>query len=387
MTTTASSTFSPLTYAAIDLEAIRHNFIEICTLAQKRADHTTLDHVDIIPVIKSEAYGHGLLPVAQTLADHGVSWLAVSNPFEAIKLRESGLDNQQILLLESTLASQAELIVDYDLIPTICTTDLVEAIARYASLHHKMVKVHIKVDTGMSRFGIPIEEAINFITFVRQFSSIQIHGLYTHFPMADSDSAFTQEQVSMMVSLLKQLEERGIHIPFIHAANSMGLVGYRNYAFNLARTGLMLYGVYPRDDFHHCLYLKPTMSIHTQIVFIKPVKKGEGISYGYSYIAQEDMVIAVLPIGYADGYFRHMSNKAQVLIDGQRCSVVGRITMDQIMVDITSIKNSSVGMDVVVMGQQGDQHVTADELAGWADTIPYEIMCNLGARLEKKYKR
>lgn len=365
-----------LTWAEIDLGAIRHNFRVVRKLAGT---------AKVLTVIKADAYGHGMLAVARVLVQEKADFIGLSNLTEGIALRKAGIKTP-VLLFETTLAEQAKGIIDYNLIPTVCTYELAAALDRYAEKRGRVVDIHVKVDTGMGRLGVWHEEALGFIRKLRRLRNLRVQGLYTHFPVADIDRAFTRKQIQQFIMLLQQFKADGWQIPYVHAANSMGLAGYGTHLFNLARPGLMLYGLYPRPELEKKISLRPVMSVHSKIIFLKRVEKGRSISYGRTFIAPRTMTVATLPIGYSDGYLRGLSGKADALIDGRRCPVLGRVTMDQIVVDVSRVKNPRLGMPVVILGKQGREETSADELAQHAHTINYEIVCSLGSRLPRVYK-
>ncbi len=372
-------------WAEVDLKAIRHNFQEIKRLAGK----TTR----ILCVVKGDAYGHGLVRVASFLDQLGLEFFGVSDIEEGMILRKNGI-RKPILIFESTLPSQAQRIVEYHLTPTICTMGMAKALNRYAKSLPQRLGIHVEVDTGMGRFGIGHEEAFDFIKNLSLLSHLSIQGIYTHFPLAETDREFTRRQIRHLYDLVKRLDQSGVVVPTIHAANSMGLVGYKTRILNLARPGLMLYGLSPSvgaglkpvPTLKRKIALRPALSVKSRIVFLKKVKKGQGISYGHTFVAPKNMEIATLAIGYKDGYLRCLSNKSCVLIRGWRCPVVGRVTMDQIMVDVSGIKPVRVGMEAVILGKQKDASIDADELAEYAHTISYEIVCHLGNHLPRVYK-
>ncbi len=366
-----------LTWAEIDLNAIRHNFRVLRKLAGT---------AKILTVIKADAYGHGMLPIVKLLVREKVDFIGLSNLNEGITLRRAGIKTP-ILLFETTLAEQAKAIIDHELTPTVCTHELAVALNRYAQKCRRIVDIHVKVDTGMGRLGVWYEEALGFIKKLSRFSNLRIQGICTHFPSADTDRAFTQKQIQQFSALVGQLKRSGLNIPYVHAANSMGLAGYKAPILNLARPGLMLYGLYPRPELERRISLRPVMSVHSKVIFLKRIEKGRSISYGRTFIAPRPMTVATLPIGYSDGYLRGLSGKADVLIGGRRCPVLGRVTMDQIVVDVSKVKNPRLGMPVVILGKQGKNKICAHELAQLAHTIPYEIVCSLGSRLPRVYKK
>lgn len=366
-----------LTWAQIDLSAIRHNFLVLRKLAGK---------TKILTVIKADAYGHGMLAVAKVLVKEKVDFIGLSNLTEGIALRKAGIKTP-VLLFETTLAEQAKDIVDYCLTPTVCTYELAAALDSCARKRKRVVDIHVKVDTGMGRLGIWHEEALGFIKKLSRLPNLRIQGICTHFPSADTDRAFTRKQIQQLADLVSQLRENGLAVPYVHAANSMGLAGYKTDILNLARPGLMLYGLYPRLELEKKIRLRPAMSVHSRIIFLKRIEKGRSISYGRTFVARRPMTVATLPIGYSDGYLRGLSRKADVLVGGQRCPVLGRVTMDQIVVDVSRIRNPRLGMPVVILGKQGRHEVSADELAQLAHTISYEIICSFGSRLSREYTR
>lgn len=365
-----------LTWAQIDLNAIRKNFRALRKLAGK---------AKILTVIKAEAYGHGMRDVAKVLAKEKVDFMGLSDVNEGITLRKSGIKTP-VLLFETTLPEQAKDIIDYRLTPTICTYELAAALNRYAQKIKRTVDVHVEVDTGMGRLGVWRQEALEFFEKLKGLKNLRVQGIYTHFACADTDHAFTREQIRHFLDLTRELKVSGWNIPLIHAANSMGLIGYGTHFFNLARPGLMLYGLYPRRKLKEKIALTPAMSVHSRIIFLKKIVKGRSISYGRTFTAATPMTVATLPVGYSDGYLRDFSGKEWVLIAGTRCPVLGRVTMDQIVVDVSKVKNPKLGMPVVIMGRQNKLEISADDLAQTAGTISYEIVCSLGSRLPKVYQ-
>src|SRR3989338_105698 len=237
----------------------------------------------------------------------------------------------------------------------------------------------------MGRLGIWHEEAYEFIQKVYALRHLRIMGIFTHFPAADTDKLFTKGQVKNLYALVKKLDRSGLIVPYIHAANSMGLAGFKTHVLNLARPGLMLYGLYPHPGLRKKILLKPVLNVRSRVIFLKNVAKGRSISYGRTFFTKKDMLVATVPIGYNDGYFRAFSNNASVLINGVRCPVIGRVTMDQIMVDASRVKALRLGAPVTILGAQKKERISAEELADHAGTINYEIVCSLGNRLAKIY--
>ena len=365
------------TWAEVDLKAVAHNFREIQRLAGPRTE--------ILPVVKGDAYGHGMIAVARLLNKRGVNFFGVSDIAEAIELRSHGI-TKNILLFESTLPSDTRKIVQYHLTPTICTLELAAALNRWARKSHQPIDIHVEVDTGMGRLGVWHKDAGEFIAQLMRFPNLSIKGIYTHFPAAETDRRFTENQVKNLYNLVTSLDKQGLIVPYIHAANSMGVCGYKTRILNLARPGLMLYGLYPTQELRSRIHLKPVLSIKSKIMLVKKVTKGRSISYGRTFIAAKDMTVATLAIGYRDGYLRALSNKSSVIVGGQRCPVVGRVTMDQMMVDVSKVRSVKLGSTAIILGKEGKVSVSAEELADWAGTISYEIVCNLGSRLPRVYQ-
>ena len=376
---------NPPTRCEVDLKALAYNFEQLQKLAVKNMAHS----LGVMPVIKADAYGHGMTQVAQCLRECGCKYWAVSNASEGLHLRATGF-KEKILLFESTLVSEAKEIVKYELTPTVPTLEMAHALDDCAQQAGIQIPVHIKVDTGMGRLGVNEDQSLAYVEALRQeCPNLILEGIYTHLPVADTDRDFTISQMRRFRDMVYALENQFITFSFVHAGNSMGLGDYKSELFNLARPGIMLYGVYPREDLKEKVHVKPVMSVKTRIIFVQTIAKGRGISYGHTFKAKEDITVAILPIGYSNGYLRSLSNKAFVLVEGVRCPVVGRVTMDQTIVDITAVTLSGyipkTGDEVVIMGKQKDSSITADELAQWADTISYEILCSLGSRLPRVY--
>ncbi|MBF0504051.1 MAG: alanine racemase [Candidatus Omnitrophica bacterium] len=375
----------PLTWVDVELSALAYNFEQLQKLAIKNMSHSSA----IMPIIKADAYGHGMLPVADRLSKCGCRYLGVSNVTEGMALRTAEF-KQKILLIESNFTAEAQDIIKYKLTPSVYSIEMAQALNHCAHEAGFQIPVHIKIDTGMGRLGVNEDQALGFAEKLREeCPDLILEGIYTHFPLADTDREFTLTQMRHFRDIVFSLENQFITFTFVHAGNSMGLGDYKSELFNLARPGIMLYGVYPQEDLKEKVHLKPVMSVKARIIFVQTIAKGRGISYGHTFKAKEDITVAVLPIGYSNGYLRSLSNKAFVLVAGVRCPVVGRVTMDQIIVDVTAVTLSGhipqVGDEAVIMGTQKGSSVTADELAAWGGTISYEMLCSLGNRLPRVY--
>ncbi|OGX39355.1 MAG: alanine racemase [Omnitrophica WOR_2 bacterium RIFCSPLOWO2_01_FULL_41_12] len=361
------------TWAEINLRNLAYNFQQIKKLLGPKPK--------IMVTVKADAYGHGLIPVAKKLISCGVDYLGTASIDEGIKLRKQNI-RAPILVLGMFLEKDIAPLFRYKLIPAVCTEDLALALNKRAKELGKPIDIHIKVDTGMGRLGVLHTEAFEFVKKIYHLKFINIQGIFTHFPLADADKKFTLSQINLFNRLIERLKSQGINIPLVHAANSMGVIGFKQSHFNLVRPGLVIYGLYPKKNL--ALKLKPVLSLKTKIIYFKKFPPGFGISYGHTYFTKKNTTIVTLPIGYGDGYPRNLSNRGPVLIGGKHFQVSGRICMDQIMVDVGSL-SVRPGDEVVLIGAQGKQRITAEELAGLSETISYEIVCGLGSRIPRVY--
>jgi alanine racemase len=364
----------PSACAQINLKNLDYNFRTVKRLVG--------DKVKVLVPVKSDAYGHGILPVSKRLEALGADYLGVARIDEGIALREAGIAIP-ILILNTVLENELEPILDYGLTQTICTKGLAQRLNRQARKRNLAASCHIKVDTGMGRIGVRYEDAYGFIKDLFKLSNLKIEGVFTHFPCADNNPRFTLRQIQLFNALTQRLEEEGMRIPLRHASNSLGVINYPESHFNMVRPGLMVYGLYPKEGLS--LKLKPLLSLETRIAYLKTVSKGSGIGYGHTYIARKEMRIATLPVGYGDGYPRSLSNKAYCLIAGKPARITGRICMDQMMVDVTKIGRAKIGQTAVLIGKQAGRLVSVEHLARLAGTIPYEIACSIGSRVKRIY--
>jgi alanine racemase len=361
------------TWAEVSLSNLAYNFGQI--------KNATRPATKVMVCVKADAYGHGLIPVARKLTECGVDYLSVASIDEAIKLRDAGI-KLPVLVLGMILKKDIEPLFTYRIIPTVCTKDMAYALDRKAGAKGRPIKIHVKVDTGMGRIGMLHSDVLKFIRDISRLRFINIEGIFTHLACADTDKGFTSYQIELFNRLKNELENLGIDIPLVHAANSLGVIGYPNSHFNMVRPGLVIYGLYPKED--PGIDLKPVLSLKTRVVYFKRVPKGYGISYGHTYVTKKETTIAILPIGYGDGYPRNLSNKAPVLIGAKPFRISGRVCMDQIMVDVGNFPVKT-GQVAVLIGSQGKNKITAEKLAELSNTIPYEIVCGLGSRVPRVY--
>lgn len=365
--------------AIVDLDAIASNIKNIRAKVDKNSG--------IIGIIKADAYGHGSVETAKVLLDNGADWLAVAVVDEGLNLRKNGI-TAPILLLGYTPELRLNDVINNGFIQTVYSYDTAKKLSEAASALGKKAVIHIKIDTGMGRIGYRVnEESADEIVKISKLPNIDVNGMFTHFSTADeADKSYTLEQYNKFVKMNDMLEERGLHIPVKHAANSAAIMDFDNMMFNMVRPGIILYGAYPSDEVKkENLSLSPAMSIKTHVSYVKDVNEGDSISYGRKYTAPSKRRIATIPVGYADGFIRAYSKGGKVLIRGEYAPIVGRICMDQFMVDVTDIDGVEVNDEVVLMGRQGDKEITADFIASVLDTINYEVFCTLSKRVPRQY--
>jgi alanine racemase len=364
------------TAALIDLDALTHNFREMHRRAEGRK---------ILAVVKAQAYGHGAVKTAKHLLGLGADTLGVALLEEGRELREAGID-ASILVMGAVVPSQAKALVGLRLTPVVYTRAVARALSNAASALKTQIPVHVKIDTGMGRVGITPEAAPAFIQELLDLEGIIVQGLMTHFADADlRDKQFASKQMSRFEALLKELDAKGVAIPLRHAANSAALLDYQQALFTMVRPGLMLYGYNPLEGKPAGADLRPVLSLVTRIAFFKKVPAGIPISYGRTFVTKRESLIATIPIGYADGYSRGLSNKAEALVRGVRARVAGRVCMDMCMLDVTDVPGVCEGDEVVLIGKQGNERITADDIAVKTGTIAYEVLCDIGSRVPRVY--
>ncbi len=364
----------------IDLAALRRNYNRVVNLVG--ADRR------IMAVVKSDAYGHGLVPCARVLAGEGAGAFGVAEVEEGVSLRQNGIEGEIVVLLGCPHAAM-DLLVQYNLSPVVYDLVQLEAIAVCAAEFGARVGVHLKVDCGMGRLGIMPPEVENFVGRIRELAGVYLAGIISHFPMADSSDAESRRNLDCFRAVCRDLEDRGPGAaPVVHMANSAAIIRFPEARFDMVRPGISLYGCYPVDSGDRALLpaLEPVMSYKTRVVQVKKIAAGSGISYGHTHITTRDTLVAVLPVGYDDGYQRRLSNRGQVLIHGLRAPILGRVCMNACMVDVTDIEGVSAGDEVVLMGRQGEDEISADEIAAWLGTISYEVLCLLGGKNHRFYK-
>jgi len=343
--------------------------------------------VNILAVVKANAYGHGMVQVAKAMEEAEISYFGVASLEEALRLREAGV-RTSILVFGHVYPHEVHLALERDI--TLTISDFTHAAFIHEEAHRlgQKAKVHIDVDTGMGRLGIPYRLAKEEIIRIAHIPTLKIEGIYTHFPAAEeTKDLFTDEQLNIFNKLIADLGKEGIYIPVRHAANSAGLINYANARLTMVRPGLILYGLYPDRRLRKSVKLKPVLSLRARVALVKELKVGSSVSYGREYIAPRDTVIGVIPVGYGHGYPFSASGKAEVLYKGKRYPVAGRVSMDYTMVDFGPASKVCVGDTVTFIGKDNDKEISAHEVADWASTIPYEIVTRLSASIPRNYRK
>jgi alanine racemase len=366
--------FERSVWVEIDLGAIAHNVQEIRKI--------TPENTQICAVVKADAYGHGAVAVAKTVLEAGADRLAVAIMSEALELRRAGF-RVPILVLGYTPICQAPIVADHNITQTIFSMELAQALSKAAVIAGKTVNVHIKIDTGMGRIGIRPEDAGEFAVAVARLPGIRIEGVFSHFATSDSgDKNFTYVQYQQFMQAVQYIEDKGIRIPIRHIANSAALLDLPEMHLDMVRPGIILYGLWPSDEVDHSIELRPAMKFKAQVCFAKSMPVDASISYGRAYFTSKKSKIATLPVGYADGWSRLLVNKVNVVVRGQRAPLVGRVCMDQCMIDVTHIPETVAGDEALLFG---GPELPVDEVAGHMGTINYEIICMVGKRVPRLY--
>lgn len=361
-------------WVEIDLDALRENF---------RAIRQRVGRRGILVPVKADGYGHGSVEVSRVFAEEGVNMLGVASCGEGVDLRSGEITLPILILSPSTLIDIPEIFQE-DLTPTVVDWDFALHLSREAQKIGRRVKVHVEVETGMGRTGIDFKSAPEFILALTELKNLQVDGVFTHFASAEEkEKSYTLKQLKRFEKVVTTLKEKGYRIPYLHTANSAALLELPQTYFNLVRPGLLNYGLYPSEEVSRSIPVKRVMTFKTRVVQLKKVDKGISISYGRTYTTERDSLIAVLSVGYGDGFVRSLSNRGEVLIQGMRAKVVGTVCMDLTMVDVTNIQGVQVGDEATLIGREGGEEITANEVAEWAGTVPYETVSSIGLRVSK----
>lgn len=373
-------------WAIVDLDKIDYNIRSIKALLRPECM--------IMGVVKADAYGHGDKYIADELIKLGVNWFAVSNLNEAMSLRTQGIYHP-ILILGTTPPNKAKALCEYNITQAVFSLEYAKKLQQQAARAGVTVAAHIKVDTGMGRIGFEADTdpdtAVLQIEEVSSLPNLRCDGIFTHFSSADEynpeSKAYTESQYAVFSDTLKKLEARGVCFAVRHCCNSGGIINYPQMHMDMVRAGILIYGLVPDPACQGKIDLKPAMELHSVISMVKDVKAGAKLSYGRTFCATEDMRIATVPIGYADGYHRVLSNRGKMLVNGYFAPIVGRICMDQLMLDVTGIPAVSDGLQITIVGEEDGNSITMEEIAAMTDTVHYEIMCIIGRRVPRVYRR
>lgn len=367
---------SDITWVEIDLNAIEHN---LKTIKKKLGNRTK-----VLAIVKADAYGHGAVRTSQTLVKNGIDMLGVAYPEEGIELRENNI-NTPILVLNPVLSGQIENVIKYSLGVTVCCLDIANELSKTATKCKRNVKVHIEVDTGMGGAGLYPDKVLPFIKKLLLINNLEIEGLFTHFNSSEEkDKTFSKEQLKIFNNTIKQIENKKIYIPLIHAANSAAILDIPESYFNMVRPGLILYGIFPSKNVLRNIDLKQAMSFKTRVINLKQLEPGNTIGYGRTFKILKQTTVATIPVGYKDGFNRYFSNSGEVLIKGKRTPIIGRVCMDRCFVDVTTLPDVAIGSEVTIYGNQANETISIESAARLIGTIPYEIVCNIGTKVQKK---
>lgn len=379
------TSFSKRTWSEIDLNAVEYNFRNI---KNKLSENTK-----ILCVLKADAYGHGAEFLVKEYEKLGADWYGVSNIDEAVQLRNAGA-KKPILIFGYTNPEMVETLNKYDISQAVFSLQYAQKLSEICEKTSSKIKIHIKVDTGMSRIGFfcQSEESINNsakeIKQLKNLKNLEIEGIFTHFSVSDdmtNNTEYTIKQYNNFCSIIKKIENEGMKIPIKHCCNSGGIISCPGMHMDMVRAGVILYGLYPSEEVKDKIDLKPVMQLKTVVSQVKEIPENTSVSYGRTFVSNKKMKIASVSIGYADGYSLKFSNTAELLIHGKRAKIVGRVCMDQLMIDITDIENVKEGDEVTVFGTDNPQNISVDELAKIAGTINYEIVCLIGKRVPRIY--
>lgn len=344
------------------------------------------DRTRVLLVAKADAYGHGAVEMALAAEAEGVSYLGVATLHEGLQLRIAGC-RLPIVALSPLLPSEIDEALAHDIDPTVGDIEFARSLSAAAERSGRPARFHVEIDTGMGRIGVHEDEAAPFLAQVCALPRLRLASLYTHFPDADAaDASYTQAQVERFLAVITRLESAGIQAPIVHAANSAGTVNFGAARLDCVRLGLIAYGVHPPHDRSQPA-VEPVMSLRSRVVQVRDLPAGTSVSYARTFVTTRPTRMAVVPVGYGHGYSWLLSNRGEMLVAGRRVPILGRVTMDLTMVDVTDAPDVAVGDEVVLFGEQRGARITVEEVAAWSETLPYEVMCTIGKRVTRLYRR
>ena len=360
-------------YLEVDLNAISYNLKQI---KEKVGDKTS-----IMPVVKANAYGLGVTNLKEVLLENEIKRIAVAIPEEAIELKNQDFPFE-IMILNEILPEEANKVVENNFICSIALLEVAKQLDETAKKQNKKVRVHIEIETGMGRVGVKPQETLKFMRELKKYRNLEVEGIYTHFSNADVDEEYTKEQIGKMDYVIEKLKKENLLPKYIHASASSGILNFKQARYNLVRPGIILYGYFPDEKLKETLNLKPATKLKSKVTFVKTVPEGTPISYGRTFQAKEETRVATVPLGYADGLRRILSNQGEVIIRGKRAKIIGNICMDNFMVDVTNVPDVQIGDEVILWD---NEKLSIEEMAQKCHTINYEILCTIGQRIPRKY--
>jgi alanine racemase len=367
------STYNGRAWVEIDLDSLRKNYRAL----KDKIGETR----KVLVAVKADAYGHGAVEISRTLQQEGVDMVGVASVDEAVELKRGGIDCP-IVVLSPTTFDFVPVILKNGFRSNVSNFQYAQSLSAAALRMDTRAKVHVEIDTGMGRTGVPWAEALDFVRKTQDLGGIELEGIFTHFAVAEENREYTDEQMSKFFKVLHQLETNGIVVPLKHCANSAGILHYPHSYLNMVRPGLMLYGLFPNST-PRTIDIRPIMSFKTRVVHIQRIPSGNSISYGRRFFTQRDSIIATISVGYGDGFSRSLSNRGEVIIRGKRAKIVGTVCMDLTMVDCSDISGIQLGDEVTLIGRDGLEEMTPDELANLVGTISYEVTSSIGPRVPR----
>ena len=365
-------------WVEINLDAARRNIERIRAMVPPG--------VAILFVVKADAYGHGAVRISRLAEDCGVSILGVATLDEGRELRRAGI-RLPILVLSPVLPQELDRAIQNDLVVTASSLGFAEAAGEAALRRGVQCAIHVEIDTGMGRAGVARENAVETIKRMSALAGVRLEGVFTHFPVSDVDGAFTRDQIASFTGIVDRLEEAGIAFRYVHSANSAAIMNFPSSHFNLVRPGLLVYGHAPSAALRDRIDVEAVMSFKARLVLVRDMPAGASVSYGRTYVAQQPILMGVVPVGYGHGLSHRLSNNGHVLFRGNRVPIVGRVTMDMTMLDLSAFPDARVGEEIVIFGRQGADEITVDDVARWDETLNYEVLCRISKRVARIYLR
>jgi alanine racemase len=365
-------------WVEVDLDALEWNIGQVRGLVP--------GGVRILLVVKADAYGHGAVRISQHAAECGVDMLGVATLDEGRELRRAGIE-LPILILSPVLKEELDEVLENDLAVSASSTEFAHAASAEARRRGTTCRLHVEVDTGMGRAGLPPTLAVEAVEKMASMEGLELEGIFTHFPASDVDSDFTQDQIDSFTSIIDELSDRGVTFEYVHTANSAAIINFPGSHFNMIRPGLLVYGHSPSLALRGRVDVRPVLSFKSRLLLIRDVAAGSGISYGRTFIAPSDMTVGVIAAGYGHGMSHRLSNRGEVLFRGSRVPIVGRVTMDMTMIDISGFEDPVSGEEVVLFGVQGDEQLSVDDVAGWDGSLNYEVLCRISKRVVRIYMK